>query len=73
MAIEVSDDGPGIAQSLLSEIGKRGVRADQLTPGHGVGLAIVQDIVQTYNGQINFSSDKESVRGLVIHIQFKLH
>ncbi len=54
--ILVSDDGPGIASDMLRDITKRGVRIDELTPGHGVGLAIVKDIVNVYNGKIKFSS-----------------
>ncbi len=54
--IMISDDGPGIASEMLSDITKRGVRLDELTPGHGVGLAIVKDIVNVYSGIINFNS-----------------
>ncbi len=54
--IMISDDGPGIASEMLSDITKRGVRIDELTPGHGVGLAIVKDIVNVYSGIINFNS-----------------
>jgi two-component system, OmpR family, sensor histidine kinase PhoQ len=70
LQICVSDDGPGISGDLIKEITKRGVRADQLTPGHGVGLAIVHDIVNLYSGNIQFSSSKN--KGLDIKISFKL-
>ena len=66
--IFVSDDGPGIASDMISEITKRGVRADEFTPGHGVGLAIVQDITSTYNGTIQFLKSKSD--GLEIRIVF---
>lgn len=68
--IIVSDNGPGIAADMINEITKRGVRADQLTPGHGVGLAIVQDIVSVYNGTIDFASTRAG--GLQVSIHFKL-
>ncbi len=64
----ISDDGPGIAYEMLSEITKRGVRADEFTPGHGVGLAIVQDIVSAYNGHIEFSSELNG--GLAVNVSF---
>lgn len=67
--IQVSDDGPGIAPEMLNEITKRGVRNDELTPGHGVGLAIVKDIVSVYNGKINFTST--STGGLEVNIYFQ--
>lgn len=66
--IQVSDDGPGIAPEMLTEITKRGVRADEFTPGHGVGLAIVQDIVSVYNGKIDFATPLKG--GLEVNIHF---
>ena len=70
LQIIVSDNGPGIASDMINEITKRGVRADQLAPGHGVGLAIVQDIVSVYNGNIGFASSRTG--GLEVSIHFKL-
>jgi two-component system sensor histidine kinase PhoQ len=55
MLIVVADDGPGVAQDAISELGKRGLRLDEQTPGHGLGLAIVCDIIDRYSGQIHFS------------------
>ena len=68
--ILLSDDGPGIASEMISEITKRGVRADEFTPGHGVGLAIVQDIVSIYNGKINFTTAQTG--GLTVNIHFQV-
>jgi len=48
----VADDGPGIEPGKVSEILQRGVRADTQTPGHGIGLAMVRDIVQVYGGTL---------------------
>ena len=31
---------------------QRGVRADQATPGHGIGLAVVRDIVDALGGEL---------------------
>tara|TARA_R110001592_G_scaffold357215_1_gene660023 strand:+ start:1630 stop:2970 length:1341 start_codon:yes stop_codon:yes gene_type:complete len=66
MQIVVADDGPGVAQDAISELGKRGLRLDEQTPGHGLGLAIVCDIVDRYSGQIHFSHS--SLGGLKIEI-----
>ncbi|MCS7003374.1 MAG: hypothetical protein NZ518_11045, partial [Dehalococcoidia bacterium] len=36
----------------LARVLKRGVRGDERVPGHGIGLAIVQDIVKSYRGEL---------------------
>jgi len=48
----VEDDGPGIPEGKIQEILKRGVRADQNVPGNGIGLAVVQDILSVYKGEL---------------------
>jgi signal transduction histidine kinase len=53
--LQVEDDGPGVAERDLEQLAKRGVRIDEQSPGHGLGLAIVQDIVRLYNGSLDFS------------------
>ncbi len=64
----VTDDGPGIASNLIDEIMNRGVRADQLVPGHGVGLAIVRDIITAYDSDIHF--DQAQPKGTTASIEF---
>lgn len=54
----ISDDGPGISKEQSRQILKRGIRMDEATPGHGIGLAMVRDIVDAYKGQLQFSSSK---------------
>ncbi|KXS48278.1 MAG: two-component sensor, partial [Marinobacter sp. T13-3] len=39
----VTDDGPGVEESEITQLGQRGLRLDQQMPGHGLGLAIVED------------------------------
>ncbi|QSX34633.1 GHKL domain-containing protein [Shewanella avicenniae] len=46
----IEDDGPGIAPEQREAIFQRGVRADTYEKGHGVGLAIVKDLLTTYQG-----------------------
>ncbi|MCK4833777.1 MAG: GHKL domain-containing protein [Gammaproteobacteria bacterium] len=50
--ITVCDDGPGIAQDKAAELLERGKRADQTIAGHGIGLSIVQNIVEAYHGNL---------------------
>lgn len=56
LLLGVEDDGPGIAPSQADEILQRGVRADTQVPGHGIGLAMVRDIVEAYEGRITIAT-----------------
>lgn len=48
----VDDDGPGIRESQREIVFHRGQRADTLRPGQGLGLSIVREIVDQYDGDI---------------------
>ena len=48
----VEDDGAGVAPSMLDRVLQRGVRADEVAPGSGFGLAIVRDLAELYGGSI---------------------
>ena len=54
--ITVTDNGPGVQESELNNLGTRGMRLDQQTHGHGLGLSIVRDVVKRYQGQIQFQN-----------------
>ena len=55
----VEDDGAGIAQDDVDHLLQRGVRGDERVHGHGIGLAIVQDIVRAYRGDLKVESSTE--------------
>jgi two-component system sensor histidine kinase PhoQ len=40
----------------VEKILQRGVRIDESTPGHGIGLAVTADIVEAYQGRIRIES-----------------
>jgi len=64
--IVVTDDGSGVSEGDQMHLGQRGRRLDEQTPGHGLGLAIVCDIVDRYSGHAAFSSgSKGGLRVLV--------
>ncbi len=48
--LEIEDDGPGIPAGKLAEILKRGVRADENIHGHGIGMAVVYELVGLLGG-----------------------
>jgi len=48
----VEDDGSGIAPEQEAEVLKRGVRVDVKTAGQGLGLAIVSEIAERYDGTL---------------------
>ena len=65
---EVEDDGPGCSEEDLQRLTERGTRLDESTPGHGLGLAIVQDIVTLYHGKLTFDRSPE-LQGLRVIIR----
>jgi signal transduction histidine kinase len=48
----IDDDGPGLPPAQRSAVLQRGVRADEKTPGSGLGLSIVDDLAQLYGGEL---------------------
>ncbi len=59
LAVTVEDDGPGIAEDRIAHVLQRGVRGDERVKGHGIGLAIVQDIVRSYRGELHVTRSQE--------------
>lgn len=55
LEIIIDDDGAGVPEHEKSTIIKRGKRIDTEVEGHGLGLAIVSDIVNAYQGSINLT------------------
>jgi signal transduction histidine kinase len=52
MRIKVSDDGPGVPEADRDSLLRRGGRLDEKETGHGLGLAIVRDLVTDYGGTL---------------------
>lgn len=49
----VEDDGPGIAAEQVAQAIMRGGRLDEAGFGHGLGLAIVQDLAEATGGKLS--------------------
>jgi two-component system sensor histidine kinase PhoQ len=56
MVLTVSDDGPGIPNEAADALLQRGMRLDESTPGHGIGLAVVKDIARSYGGRLSIKT-----------------
>jgi two-component system sensor histidine kinase PhoQ len=52
LLIFVEDDGPGVPTADRERVLERGARADEHTPGHGLGLAMVRDMAGLYGGLV---------------------
>lgn len=59
LRLSVEDDGPGIPPERVTQLLQRGVRGDERVQGHGIGLAIVQDIVRDYHGTLDVDGSSE--------------
>ncbi len=53
LVITVEDDGPGVPEEAFGRLARRGQRLDEEAAGHGLGLAIVRDIVRSYGGRLD--------------------
>lgn len=65
-SLMIDDDGPGIPESHRDEVLERGNRLDEQVNGHGLGLGIVKDIVEAWDGVIQLSGS--SLGGLLVRI-----
>ncbi|HDP88393.1 MAG TPA: HAMP domain-containing protein [Thioalkalivibrio sp.] len=64
--IYIEDDGPGIDEAESAQLLERGARLDENVPGHGLGLAIMQDIVKEYGGEL--ALERSALGGLGLRI-----
>ncbi|MGR9054081.1 MAG: ATP-binding protein [Gammaproteobacteria bacterium] len=57
--LQVEDDGPGIPADQLQAILQRGVRADQNIHGHGIGMAVVNELIELSGGRLVGQKSRE--------------
>jgi len=71
LLIEVADDGPGISPELADKVVQRGWRRSEVEiAGHGLGLALVRDIVSLYAGELQIK--QSSLGGALIQVYLPL-
>ena len=68
--ISVHDDGPGIAPEHVHHILQRGGRIDESMPGQGIGLSLVVEIIEAYQGRLGI--ERSPLGGAVLLIEFGL-
>jgi signal transduction histidine kinase len=56
LTITIEDDGPGIVEAARSRVVERGVRLDERDEGAGLGLAIVQDVLDAYGWRFELAT-----------------
>jgi two-component system sensor histidine kinase PhoQ len=67
LTITIADDGPGIGSDVLPRLLERGIRADESVPGQGIGLAVVRETVELYNGSLRFGAS--SLGGAAVTVE----
>jgi len=67
--LQIEDDGCGIADDKLSDILKRGVRADENIDGHGIGMAVVYELVELLGGKL-LGGRSEELGGIKWEVYF---
>jgi len=69
MEIVVDDDGPGLPPESYEHVFGVGERLDERTPGHGLGLSIVKDLVGLYEGRVTLDASPQG--GLRLTLAFR--
>ncbi len=66
LMMSIADDGPGVAEHERSAILRRGHRLDERADGDGIGLAIVSDLIDVYQGRLELKD--ASLGGLEVDV-----
>ena len=66
LTIQIGDNGPGMSQSRFEQLLKRGTRGDDSVEGHGIGLAMVNETVNIYQGKLELAINPKG--GTLIYV-----
>ncbi|HTM79220.1 MAG TPA: HAMP domain-containing sensor histidine kinase [Devosia sp.] len=67
LLIRIDDNGPGLSEADAQKVLRRGVRLDEKTPGSGLGLDIVKELVDVYGGSLHF--ERSALGGLLVELR----
>lgn len=67
LLIRIDDNGPGLTEQDADKVLRRGVRLDEKTPGTGLGLDIVKELVDVYGGSLAFK--RSALGGLLVELR----
>ncbi|HEY4203287.1 MAG TPA: HAMP domain-containing sensor histidine kinase [Devosiaceae bacterium] len=67
LVIRVEDDGVGLTDTEAAQVLRRGVRLDEKTPGSGLGLDIVKELVDVYGGSLQL--ERSDLGGLLAELR----
>jgi len=67
LLIRIEDNGPGLTDEEAKKVLRRGVRLDEKTPGSGLGLDIVKELVDVYGGSLQFR--RSALGGLLVELR----
>ena len=67
LLIRIDDNGPGLSEADAQKVLRRGVRLDEKTPGTGLGLDIVKELVDVYGGSLELK--RSQLGGLLVELR----
>ena len=67
LLIRIDDNGPGLTEEDAQKVLRRGVRLDEKTPGSGLGLDIVKELVDVYGGSLGLK--RSALGGLLVELR----
>ncbi len=69
VALSIDDDGPGMDEGRAEAALMRGGRLDEAGPGHGLGLAIVSDLIEASAGTLSLG--RSDLGGLAVSLEWR--
>ena len=67
LLLAIDDNGPGLSAEDAQKVLRRGVRLDEKTPGSGLGLDIVKELVDVYGGDLALK--RSALGGLLVELR----